>query len=246
LPIAFTVLVTTRDRPALLEDALASIARQTLRPLEVRLADTGAAPARVGAHGALSLTVLEAPGLTAAQARNLAAEDAGGEAFAFLDDDDRWLPDHLAGLAAALAVSSARFAFRDCAVIQERVDAKGMREDLARRTIARDWDDALMQTDDYAPPSAWGVERSLFEELRGFDAAFRFSDDWDFLLRARRVTLPVRAPGVSVEVRMREGGNASADFGPERLADLRRLEARHGLPTLEPKTFWEVAETVMR
>jgi hypothetical protein len=129
-------------------------------------------------------------------------------------------------------------------VIRERITAEGRREELERREIARDWDDRLMRTDDFVPPSAWGLERSLLAELGGFDAAFRFSDDWDLLLRARRLTLPARVPGVTVEVRMREGGNASADFGPERLADLRRLEQRHGLAPLVPKTFWEVAETV--
>jgi len=243
LPVAFTVIATTSDRPALLDDALASVARQTLLPLEIRLADTGAQSARAHVRG-VPLIVLVAPGLSAAQARNLAAEGADGTALAFLDDDDRWLPDHLAGLAAALSRPAARFAFRDCVVVRERIGAQGMREDLERRIIARDWNEALMRTDDYIPPSAWGIERSLLEELGGFDAGFRFSDDWDLLLRARRLTLPVRAPGVTVEVRMRDGGNASADFGPERLADLRRLEARHGLPALVPKTFWEVAETV--
>jgi glycosyltransferase involved in cell wall biosynthesis len=245
LPATFTVLVTTRDRPALLADALASIARQALLPIEIRLADTGAEPARAHASArGVPLLVLRAPGLSAAEARNLAAQGAASEAFAFLDDDDRWLPDHLAGLAQALSRPGARFAFRDSAVIRERVASDGAREDLERRTIERDWDEALMQSDDYLPPSAWGLERSLLEELGGFDTAYRFSDDWDFLLRARRVTLPVRSPGVTVEVRMREAGNASADFGPERLGDLRRLEARHGLPRLVPKTFWEVAETV--
>ena len=239
----FTVIVTTRDRPALLADALGSIARQTILPLEIRLVDTGTEPAVVPGLS-LPLVVREARGLTAAEARNLAAGESKGEWLAFLDDDDRWLPDHLLGLASALAAPSHRFAFKDCAVIQERITAEGQREELERREIARDWDDALMRTDDFIPPSAWGIERSLLVDLGGFDPGFRFSDDWDFLLRARRVTLPARAPGITVEVRMREGGNASADFGPERLADLRRLEQRHGLETLVPKTFWEVAETV--
>jgi glycosyltransferase involved in cell wall biosynthesis len=235
--------VTTRDRPALLADALGSIASQRVLPFEVRLVDTGVEPAQVP-RLSLPLVVREAAGLSAAEARNLAAQDAKGDTLAFLDDDDRWLPDHLAGLATALAGPGHRFAFRDCAVIRERITAEGRREELERREIARDWDDRLMRTDDFVPPSAWGLERSLLAELGGFDAAFRFSDDWDLLLRARRLTLPARVPGVTVEVRMREGGNASADFGPERLADLRRLEQRHGLAPLVPKTFWEVAETV--
>jgi hypothetical protein len=137
-----------------------------------------------------------------------------------------------------------RFAFRDSAVIRERLGPLGEREEIARRPIARDWDDDLMRTDDFIPPSAWAMRRSLLEELGGFDPAFRFSDDWDLLLRVVRLTRPMRVPGATVEIRMREGGNASADFGSERLADLERLQAKHGLPPLVPKTFWQVAEKV--
>lgn len=236
-----SVVVTTRDRPRLLDDALASIARQTHPPAEVRLADAGTAPVDLAPRR--GLTIVAAAGLRAAESRNRAAGGAGGDILAFLDDDDRWLPEHLAGLVAAIE-DGAALAFRDSVIVRETVGADGTREDVDRRTIARDWDDALMRTDDFLPPSAWGVRRSLFEELGGFDPTFRFSDDWDFLLRARQLTTPVRVPGVTVEIRMRAEGNASADFGPERLADLRLLEARHGLPALVPKTFWEVAETV--
>jgi len=248
LSLTITVLVTTRDRPALLADALASIARQTFPPAEVRVADTGAEAAAEPewAAGAIPLVVVRAPGASAAQARNLIAAPARSTVLALLDDDDRWRPGHLEGLAGALASSGARFAFRDSIVVRERLADDGTREDLETRTLARDWNDALMRTDDYVPPSAWALERSLFDELGGFDPGYRFSDDWDFLLRARRLTVPVRVAGVTVEVRMREGGNASADFGPERLADLARLEERHGVPRLVPKTFWEVAETVSR
>lgn len=239
-----TVVVTTRDRPGLLSDALASIERQTVAPLAVRLADAGTTPADVAPWSSrLPLSVVAAPGLRAAQARNRAAQGADSEILAFLDDDDRWLPEHLAGLVAVIEAGAA-FAFRDSVIVRERVGADGAREDRSRRVIARAWDDALMRTDDFVPPSAWGVRRSLFDQMGGFDPSFRFSDDWDFLLRARRLTTPERAPGVTVEIRMREEGNASADFGAERLADLRLLEARHGLPPLVPKTFWEVAETV--
>ena len=49
---------------------------------------------------------------------------------------------------------------------------------------------------------------------------------------------------MTVEVRLRDAGNASADMGVERLECLRRLGERHGFATPEPKTFWEVAEAV--
>src|SRR3989442_13221816 len=102
--LGVTAIVTTRDRPGLLADAVASIERQAPPPGEVRVADAGETPAEnlEDWKRRLPLVVLSAAGLRAAQARNRAARGARGEVLAFLDDDDRWLPDHLSGLAAAL------------------------------------------------------------------------------------------------------------------------------------------------
>ena len=49
---------------------------------------------------------------------------------------------------------------------------------------------------------------------------------------------------MTVEVRMREHGQLSADAGPERRACLDHLASRHGLERLEVRTFWDVAAIV--
>jgi glycosyltransferase involved in cell wall biosynthesis len=244
----FTAVVVTRDRPALLGDALRSLAAQTLPPLEVRVGDGGETAVARSAlpPGLPGLTVIRTGVGAAGEARNRAARGAPGDVLAFLDDDDLWLPGHLEELAAAFADSAVQLAYSDCAVIRERVEEGGPRVELARRTIARDWDPSMMRHNDYIPPSALAVRTTLFDRLGGFDAAFRSSEDWDFLLRAAAVTTPRRVPGATVQVRLRGSGNASADFGEERIACLRRLERRHGLPPLVPRTFWEVAEALER
>ncbi|HEY3217427.1 MAG TPA: glycosyltransferase family A protein [Candidatus Eisenbacteria bacterium] len=247
-PPTIAAIVVTRDRPQLLRDALASIAAQRLSPLEVRIADDGDVPAFETAEGAglLEVTLLPSQMGQAGAARNLAAQGARSDVLAFLDDDDRWLPDHLAGLGPAFAEPEVELAFRDVAVIRERLGDGGERIELERRVIARDWDPCLMRRDDYIPPSAWGVRRALFERLGGFDPAFRFSEDWDFLLRAGAVTAPRRVPGTTVEVRLRDIGNSSTEHGPERRACLDELARRHAFAPPEIKTFWEVAREVGR
>lgn len=238
-----SVILVTHERPRLLADALRSVAAQSQRPLEVRLADDGGGTSldTLPDLPLLELTALAVSCGQAAAARNAAAAGARGDVLVFLDDDDRWTPDHLAGIATAFTDPEVGFAWRDCAVIRERVSTDGVREALETRIIARDWDDALMRTNDYLPPSAWAVRRTLFESLGGFDESFRYSEDWDLVLRLAAATRPRRIPGVTVEVRMRESGNASAELNPERLACLERLSQRHGLGTLPPMTFWEVA-----
>lgn len=241
-----SVIVATRDRPRLLADALASVAAQTRAPLEVRVADDGGgASAPVGeAVPLLQLTWLALDCGQAGAARNAAARGARGDVLAFLDDDDVWHADHLAGLVAAFADPGVGLAWRDADVVREDVLADGSRRAVERRVLARDWDDALMRSDDYLPPSAIGIRRTVFEAVGGFDESFRYSEDWELLLRVAAVTRLRRVPGVTVEVRLRETGNASAEVNPERLDCLRRLAERHGFATPAPKTFWEVALAV--
>lgn len=242
---SIAVVMVTCDRPLLLADALRGVAAQTAPPREVRIGDDGTTAARIPDDpGLLEVTVVPCGAHRSAAARNRTVEGARAEVLAFLDDDDRWRPDHLAGFAAAFADPAVEFAWRDCVVVREEIDAGGARLDRESLVIARDWDDAMMRDNDYLPPSTWAVRRSLFERLGGFDETYAYSEDWDFVLRAAEVTRPRRVPGITVEVRMRESGNASADFGPERLDCLRRLAERHGLPPLEPRTFWEVAQHV--
>ena len=242
----FTVVIATRDRPELLADALSGAAAQRHQPLEVRIGDDGSRPlaAALAAAAPLEVTCVRCASGSAAGARNRAAAGARGTALAFLDDDDRWAPGHLEGLAVALAEPGVDVAFRDSVVVRERIGDDGRRVDLERRRLAREWNPEIMRTDDYVPPSAFAVRRALFERLGGFDESFRFSEDWDFLLRAAALSTPRRVPGATVEIRLRERGNASAERGAERAECLARLARRHALPPLEIKTFWEVAAAV--
>jgi glycosyltransferase involved in cell wall biosynthesis len=97
-----SVIVPTRDRPALLAEALASLAAQTLSDFECLVVDDG------GTHGValpadarFRLVRRDWSG-GAAAARNTGIAEARGRYVAFLDDDDRYLPERLAlGLEAA-------------------------------------------------------------------------------------------------------------------------------------------------
>src|SRR5260221_7426009 len=145
-PATISALIVTRDRPALLADALASVAAQSRVPLETRVADDGEAPldpGRIG-EGLLEIHLIRSVARSAAGARNLAAREARGDVLAFLDDDDLWLPGHLEGLASAFEDQAVSLAYRDSVIIRESLDPGG-RTEIERRVIAHDWDDGLMR-----------------------------------------------------------------------------------------------------
>src|SRR5262249_17892716 len=100
-----SVIVVTRDRPAFLADALAGVAAQEEGAPGGRVGDDGggSSVAVVEPLPLLEVTLLPLSIGQAGAARNAAAAGARGEVLAFLDDDDVWMPGHLAGLSAAFA-----------------------------------------------------------------------------------------------------------------------------------------------
>lgn len=100
-----SAIVPTHRRPQLLGRSLGSVLAQTWRPLELVVVDDGSGDETPRVLERLSPRALEAgveyhyftvanggPGL----ARNAAMQQASGELFAFLDDDDAWRPEKLA------------------------------------------------------------------------------------------------------------------------------------------------------
>ena len=241
-----TVLIT-RDRPALLLEAIEGVGRQSHLEMELVLVRDGGVPLDAAARTALDklefpVAVLEhdGPAEGAARSRNRGVERARGDAIAFLDDDDLWDPGHVKQLADALDRDG------DAAVVYS--DARILHvETGAERPLAVDFDPEVFVRDGFVPPSAMSVRRDAFARFGGFDPEFAYSEDWEWLIRAARGGGKIaRVRGASATIRIHVGGQSQ--LAPERLAERQRcldlLSARYGLSPIQPKTFWEVAETL--
>jgi glycosyltransferase involved in cell wall biosynthesis len=91
-----SVIVPTRDRPALLAEALASLQAQSVADFEcIVVDDAGTQPAALP-DDARFRQVRRAQAGGPAQARNTGIEHARGRWVAFLDDDDVYVPERLA------------------------------------------------------------------------------------------------------------------------------------------------------
>jgi len=96
-----SIIVPTRDRPELLEEALQSIARQTFSDWEAIVVDDGSFPAvdapRLHRRFGARVRVLQhARSRGGAAAKNTGIDAAKGRLLAFLDDDDLLAPDYVA------------------------------------------------------------------------------------------------------------------------------------------------------
>lgn len=203
-----SVIVPTRNRPALLREALASIRRleRDGLVLEILVGDNGDDPRTQAVADEFGALHLRAPRVGAAAARNVCLDAVTCDYIAFLDDDDVWLEGHLAP---HLALLRARPDLE--AVFSQRVWA-----DTELRPVA--------EPDPSADP---GQGKELLRNMIGgvipqlgtmlvrtralgdvglFDEALIGGQDWDWTLRfARRETLGY-VPHLSNIVRGRPPG----------------------------------------
>lgn len=247
-----TVILTTYDRPRPLREALASLRAQHGVQFEVVVInDAGCDVSEVIADFNVSLSLryinLEQNSGSPA-ARNAGYRRARGRFIAYLDDDDLYLPDHLAHLAARLGCTpEVGLVYSDALLLRERRAGDNSRS-VERRVLAQDYDHATMLRDCFIPPSSMMHRRECFERAGGFDETLRWCyDDWDFLLRVGAQYIIERVAGVSVAIRLRDdGSNLSSIRRPERMMAASYLQRRYGVAEIKPKTFWEVAETLSR
>jgi len=195
---AVTVVIPTRDRPALLRSAVEAVLAQDY-PGEVRcvVVHDGTEPDRSLERDTVTVTSnVRSPGL--AGARNSGIALAGTELVAFCDDDDRWLPGKLS---------------RQVEVFRSDPDARfvscGIRVRYGDRVVERalpadrvTFTDLLRDRLTELHPSTFLIQRSLLDEIGMVDEALpgSYAEDYELLLRAARVA-PVRSlPTVLVEV----------------------------------------------
>lgn len=180
-----SVVIPTRDRPRMLERAVASVVGQDY-PGELEclvvfdgtdrgLVDTELPPRR-------SLRVLSndrTPGL--AGSRNCGALGARGELLAFLDDDDEWLPRKLSVQQELMRAEGARIV--GCGIYVCR-GARSTRRPAKRRVTYRD---LLRARHMELNPCTLLVDRSFFLDDVGLvDESLpgSYAEDYEWLLRA--------------------------------------------------------------
>ena len=205
----FSLLLPTRNRPALFQRALASALAQQVEGLEVLVIDDGtsepfAAPlAAIEASCDARVRFLHLPpserGHGPSYVLNFGAAQARGHYLCFLDDDDEWTdPQYLVCAAGLIGLPGPPL---DLLFFDQAAFVKGQR--IERTVWIEDLAGLLPQTGRLEPGGAWRVgaadllrahgfchgntsivRRAFFATIGGFDAALRYEQDRDFYLRA--------------------------------------------------------------
>ena len=215
-PLRFTCVIPTHGRPHLLGDALRSVLTQTdadqLLGAVVVVIDDGDPNSRAlveqfaSDYHDIDVRAVASDRLPrgAAQSRNVGAAAAADPYIAFLDDDDLWLPDHLAQSAAVLRGDPAGAA----AVVSSRRTENERGEVTAQPTLDRDLVsvDHAYTAGSVVTGSNLVISRRAFDELGGYDVALPVMNDTDFFVRMLQAGFaPLISPEVSVVMRIHSG-----------------------------------------
>lgn len=202
--VPISVIVRTKDRPELLQEAIASI-RATGYPCEIVVVNDGGAKPEL--DGVTLVNHEQSRGR--AEAGNAGVRAATNAHVAFLDDDDLYYPEHLATLARAA----------EGPIYSDAVSAffkPGATEAHWRlRIFSQDFDRDLLLVDNYIPLPTILLQRETFLELGGFDKEFDLFEDWDFLIRLAQRGDFKHIAQVTCEIRHFEGGSSVVLAAPE-------------------------------
>jgi LmbE family N-acetylglucosaminyl deacetylase/GT2 family glycosyltransferase len=237
LPLV-SVLIRSMDRDALTQ-ALDSVALQTYPNIEVVVVNaSGQAHRALGEWcGRFPLRLID-PGkpLQRSAAANAALDAARGELLIFLDDDDRYLPGHIAALKAGLdAAGPTTIAAYDGVSC---VDAQGKEVHRYQRAF----DGFLFALENFIPIHAVLFRRTALERGARFDENQAHCEDWDFWLQVQDHGELHLVPELGAIYRV-GAGEGSGLWGNVDLARPAMLQVyRKRLPTWSDERLWRLFE----
>lgn len=226
--IKVSVVIPSKDRPVLIQRAVANALAQERVALEVIVVDDGSSPPVSLATSDPRVRVVRheaAQGVAAARNRGVA--EARGKWIAFLDDDDLWAPDKLFSQIEHLELTSRKWGSPGTIWLSADMKVRHLSSPPAEPITL----DVVRRGNLVGSPSGVVADRELVQEAGGFDAQFSTFADWDLWLRLAAI-----APGGSVDQPLlgyvTHEGSMHRQSVVTTLTELRRLQRHHrDLPT---------------
>lgn len=204
----FSIIIPSRNRPQLVQTAVASIVEQTYPSVEIIVVNDGSSQEHGAAYSRLtqidpdrvrSISLFPTPkGHGPCYAINRGAEVACGSYLGFLDDDDQWTDrNHLARVARTIAEAAADVdAYFSCQTAY--IDGQPIAETLWLNdlgTIVEQHETAsakepyqvsvsdLLKSPMFAHLNNTILRRDLYWQIGGMDETIRYEGEWDMYFR---------------------------------------------------------------
>jgi len=229
----FSAIIPSFNRKRLLRTAIDSVLCQTFRDLELIVVDDGSTDGTdtlLESYHDPRLRVISQPNHGVAHARNRGIEAARGRFIAFLDSDDRWVPEKLERTAEYIERSPLALIFHSHEIWFRGGELLSQKK-KHRNPAGRVYPSALPLC--CISISTAVVARKLFDRVGMFDESMEACEDYDFWLRATAEHEVILIPA---PLTIKDGGRpdqlSSSVWGLDRfrIRSLEKMLSSGGLP----------------
>jgi glucosyl-dolichyl phosphate glucuronosyltransferase len=199
----FSIILPTRDRPRMLQRAVSSVCRQSLRDFELIVIDDGSAQPLVSFPRDSRIRIIRnRSSFGVAEARNIGIDAAKGRYISFLDDDDEYLRSFLSSTYASLKNTHEGVGGSWCGVkfIDYPAKADGVPKVRIKKYAAHRHRQTLL-SDFLSIGAGYGVtiKAECLRRVGQFNNTLKIGEDTDLFLRILvHGFMPVAVPGVHV------------------------------------------------
>jgi len=172
-----SVIIPVYNGEAFLKDAFQSIRQQEYEPLEIIIVDDGSTDntREIAAGFKKEVRYHYQPNSGLPATRNRGVEMARGDVIAFLDVDDLWSKDKIRRQVGILRISPTVeivLGYTQIMMLSGSVDGTRVFKEWGEPVLAMSMNCTLFR-------------KSVFDKIGLFDEGQRYSDDWDWFMRAR-------------------------------------------------------------
>jgi glycosyltransferase involved in cell wall biosynthesis len=236
-----SVVIPTKNRHAMLAEAIASVLRQDFDGFEIVVVDDGVGAAEFiadwfGAEDCLRCA--DNSGAGQVRARNLGVSLARGKIVAFLDDDDRWgAKSYLTAVRAAIGGGpAATFASGDIVVVDDNLGP------VEAIPFAASTGPEAIRSDNRILVSGFAYSRALSGRLGPFDETLPIYWDWDWYLRLHAAGVAFHDLGPqAIAITAHRHATSGAGQSQLRADNLAALRVKHGLGPLTLRNHESIA-----
>jgi len=202
LPLV-TIIVRTKNRPGLLQEALQSICEQTYPKIEIIVVnDEGNDVSEVVEDFLPLVSAIQLIQLSLCSGRSGAANEGlknvSGEWAGFLDDDDLLEATHIEQLVRFALQNDAKVIYSGTKVLQ--VNQDGTNNEINEYNVPYSSERLLFQN--FIPIHSALFNREMIDNGACFDTSFDFFEDWDFWLQLSQKTGFLHSPAVTAIYRL--------------------------------------------
>lgn len=175
-----SVVIPAYNAEKHIEETLQSVFNQTYKNIEILVIDDGSSDntLQILKKYENRLNIFSQKNTGVAKARNFAAEKSNGEWLAFIDSDDRWLPDKISIQFSNLGNNN--WSHTNSVYIGHNQDGKTKRSDLNHQFGGHVFDKLII--DNFITTSTVLIKKDIFITHGGFDESLKALEDWKLWL----------------------------------------------------------------